>query len=220
MLLGTFSGRPERREMATARVELVKVLGPVHAPQAMPAEVDPRVVGIQRPARIAGNDLPSVRGSCDARRHVDCHSDIVTVDEECLARMRPHPDPERERPTMVTDRSLGHDRCARRGGCRLEGTEKAVPFTPDYDAASIIDRRGDDGPHLAEHIGVGAVTQLAQKSRGLLDIGEEKRDGADRQPAGAATRARLLRAARRIEVRTALDHSASGSRSAPAVGRG
>ena len=134
-------GRRQRREMATARVELVQVLGPVHVLQAMPAEVDPRVVGIQRPARIAGNDLPSVRGGCDPRRHVDRRADIVVVDDECLARMRAHPDPELERPTMVTDRSLGVDRRAGRGGCRLEGTAESVTFRPEHDAAGILDRR-------------------------------------------------------------------------------
>ena len=149
-----------------------------------------------------------MRGGCDARRHVDRRADIVAVDDECLARMGAHPDPERARPSMVTDRSLGIDRGARRGGCRLEGTEECVTFRAEHDAAGILDGRGDECPHLGEHVGVGAVAQLAEQPRGLLDVGKEKGHGAARQPAGDTTHAGPLLEARRIEVRIALDHPA------------
>ena len=94
--------------------------------------------------RLRHDDLSSVGGRGDAGGAVDLEAEVVPANDLRLARVQPHPYPERlARPRLRCERALGRDGGADAGGCRREGGEVGIPLGAEGHAAL-----GGDG---AEH---------------------------------------------------------------------
>ena len=88
-----------------------------------------RLTGQDPLGRLADDHLPAVRRRADPRGAVHVHPDIVPAHHPRLARVQPHPDPQRHsaRPRARGQRPLRGDRRAHPSPARANTTKNASP---------------------------------------------------------------------------------------------
>jgi len=97
--------------------------------------------------------------------------------------MQAHPDPHDDaaRPVMNGQSALRVQAAANRIARGFEHDEEAVPLSPHLAATVRRDRGTEQGAQSRERLGV-PVTETVQQRRRTLDVAEEHRDGAFREP--------------------------------------
>jgi hypothetical protein len=148
-------------------------------------EAEPRgqVVLDELSGRVREQDLAAVAGGRDPRRAMECQPAVALGVDRRLARVDPHPDPDlgARGPRMSGERPLRGG-----GGCddvarRPEGDEERVPLGAHLPPSGLLERRAEETVMIREDVAV-APAQLLEQAGGALDVGEEKADGAARQP--------------------------------------
>jgi hypothetical protein len=110
---------------------------------------------------------------------VDVEADIPFVGQPGLARVQPHPHPDRAA-------RKGHLRisgCTNRIGCTGECDEEGVALGVNLGAVVRRERLPQQAPMLVESACI-RVSQVMQKLRRALDVREEKRHDAGRERGG------------------------------------
>ena len=165
--------------------------GPRQALQLVLAEVaelePPRGAASRSCGGLRDEHLAAVPRRADPGGPMDVEADVPALGRGRLARMDAHPDAERGlgRPVVAGERAL----CVGGGTERRRGTARTRRRTrrrgsrsrgrPSGPTASRI-----EAPVIGHHRGV-VVTQLLDEARRCLHVGEEERDGADREIAAS-----------------------------------
>ena len=140
----------------------------------------PDTVPQQHLGRVRDEHLPTVRERHQPCRAVHLAAEVVLVAFDRLTGVQTHPDLEVD-DGVVAELLLGLDRGSGRvGGSRERGAE-AVTTGAEHVAAVAFDRAPHDGvvdPQGIGHVGRGFLPQ----TRGVLDVGEQKRHRARREP--------------------------------------
>ena len=185
------SGDTQRRELrAKARdVELEQLLGQRDVLERDPAQAANPDVGRQArldegAGRPGQDDLATVADRRDTGRAVDVEAAVIVAREVGLARVEPHPHPDRGigGPGVGGERPLRIHRRRDAGRRLLERREQGVALGPHAHAAI----RGHGG---TQHVQMGLIdvvprrTQLAGQAHRTFDIRAQEGDGAGRQVA-------------------------------------
>ncbi len=175
--------RLQRRELGGEPVdlELEDALRDTQVLEAVRAEV--AHVGVhERPRGLRQEHLPSVTDGRDPGSLVDGEADVPLVGEPGLARVEPHPHPDR----AARKRQLRSSSRSHRIRCTAKRDKEGVALGVHLGAVVRGKRLPEQSPVLVERVGV-RVPQLVQKLRRPLDVREEKRDDAGRKRGRHAT---------------------------------
>ncbi len=169
--------RLQRRELGGEPVdlELEDALRDTQVLEAVRAEV--AHVGVdERPRGLRQEHLPSVTDGRDPSSLVDVEADVPLVGEPGLARVQPHPHPDR----AARKCQLRVNGCSDSIRCTAKCDEEGVALRVHLGAVVRGKRLSEQSPVLVERVGV-RVPQLVQKLRRPLDIREEERDDTGRK---------------------------------------
>ncbi len=134
-------------------------------------------VGVdERPRGLREEHLPSVTDGRDPGSLVDVEADVPLVGEPGLARVQPHPHPDR----ATRERQLRVYGCSDSLRCTAKCDKEGVALRVHLGAVVRGKRPPEQSPVLVERVGV-RVPQLVQKLRRPLDVREEKRDDSGRK---------------------------------------
>ena len=162
-------------------LELEDALRDTEVLEAVRAEV--AHVGVdERPRGLRQEHLPSVTDGRDPGSLVDVEADVPLVGEPGLARVQPHPHPDR----ATRERQLRVYGCSDSLRCTAKCDKEGVALRVHLGAVVRGKRPPEQSPVLVERVGV-RVPQLVQKLRRPLDVREEKRDDSGRKRGRHAT---------------------------------
>jgi hypothetical protein len=166
---------PQRRECLAA--ELEDPLRRSDVLQAVFPEVAQAVSLDQGCGRRRDEDLPTMPRRRDAGRSVDVRSDVALLGDVRRPGVDPHAHADRSGRKHLL-RFGGGGKRGRRGGERdEEGVALRIYFDP-----AVADKRLTQGAAmLGQRVCVSIGTQLLQKPRRALDVGEDKSDGPARK---------------------------------------
>jgi len=166
----------QRRKVVVS--ELEDALGGGEVLQAVLPEVRELELD-ERRCRRRDEHLATVPARGDARRSIDVRADVALVREQRRPRVHSHPHRDRAGGERVREVRGGGD--SRR--CGREGEEESVPLGVDLDSALRSARLADHPSVLGERLRVPFGTELVQKPRRPLHVGEQEGDGAGGQVA-------------------------------------
>ena len=169
--------RLQRRELGgePADLELEDALRDTQVLEAVGAEV--AHVGVhERPRGLRQEHLPSVTDGRDPGSLVDVEADVPLVGEPGLARVQPHPHPDR----AARKRPLRIYGCSDSIRCTAKCDKEGVALCVHLGAVVRGKRPPKQSPMLLERVRV-RIPQFVQKLRRPLDIREEEGDDTARK---------------------------------------
>jgi hypothetical protein len=123
------------------------------------------------PCRLREHDLTAVRRRADASRSVHVEPDITIADDRRLPCVNAHANTNRQ-PVESSLPGGGSENGVVRA---IEGVEERV--TLGIDLVPGAERTAQSLTVFLERLSIRVRTELGEQARGLLDIGEEERDG-------------------------------------------
>jgi hypothetical protein len=130
---------------------------------------------------LGDEDLPAVRRGGDASSAMDVDADVVTADDERLARVQAHAhaDGGAVRPGVRGERLLGGYGRSQPGDRVREGDEEAVALRVDLAPAVPVEGVPQQPTVFRQDLGI-LVAEIVEQPGRALDVREEERDNAGR----------------------------------------
>ena len=131
----------------------------------------------QRRSGARDEHLPPMAGCGDPCRAMDVTPDVTLVSDERRSGVQADANPDRTR----RERLRAFARCRERSRSRRKGEEEGIALSVHLDPVVAGAGLADQAPVIGEGLCVNIRSELVEKPRRTLDIGEQECDSANRE---------------------------------------